>query len=73
MSPRIDTALLSHVSVCGRMYVCVYMCMRVALYLHKCIILLDNVSRVQLKATPLPGSDYINAASFVDVSILTIL
>ena len=30
------------------------------------------MSRVQLKATPLPGSDYINA-SFVDVSILTSL
>ena len=35
----------------------------------ECIILLDNVSRVQMKATPLPGSDYINA-SFVDVSIM---
>ena len=63
ISLRIDTTMLSHVSTC----ICLVIWL--ALTCHNLFISLDNVSRVQMKATPLPGSDYINA-SFVDVNIL---
>ena len=37
-------------------------------HIHYLLFTQTNISGVQMKATPLPGSDYINA-SFVDVRV----